>query len=60
MKNLIVVIVGLIIAVGASSCSTQEKCWAYRESSPKYKYNNHKHRPSIAGAMNKHRAKLRY
>lgn len=51
-------VVAVIYVVSVSSCATQETCWAYRDTTKKY--NNNKKRPSIAGAMNKKRAKLVY
>ena len=42
------------------SCSPTQDCWAYRNCGTKNHYNNSKHRPSVAGAMGKKRAKLRY
>lgn len=57
-KNKMLMIIMLLgFAFAMSSCATSEPCWAYRDTK---KYNNHKHRPSVAGAMNKHNAKLRY
>lgn len=59
MKNLVIAVIAVMFVVGLSSCASQEQCWAYR-SSGKFKYNNNKNRPSVAGAMNRHSAKLRY
>lgn len=54
---LIVFIVGVVFTL--ASCASSEPCAAYRGSG-NYKYNNNVKRPSVAGAMNRPRAKLRY
>lgn len=56
MKKAIFVIAVIYVA-SMSSCASQEKCWAYRDTA---KYNHSKKRPSVAGAMNKKRAKIVY
>lgn len=52
---MIVMVVGF--ALSLTSCASTETCWAYKSTS---KYNNSKKRPSVAGAMNRERAKLAY
>lgn len=57
-KNAILAVLFLFaISVALPSCAPTEQCWAYKTTS---KYNDNKKRPSVAGAMNKKRAKLRY
>lgn len=57
-KNAILSVLFLFaMSVALPSCAPTEQCWAYKSTS---KYNDHKKRPSVAGAMNKKRAKLRH
>jgi hypothetical protein len=58
MKKILLAVMVVGYALSMTSCASSEPCWAYRD--VKGKYNNHKKRPSVAGAMNNHRAKLRY
>ena len=59
MKKLLLILMVVGYALTLTSCSTTEDCWAYRDCAKNH-YNNSKNRPSVAGAMGKHRAKLRY
>jgi len=59
MKKVILAVLVIGYALSMTSCAPTEQCWAYRDVG-NHKYNNHKKRPSVAGAMNKPRAKLRY
>lgn len=57
MKNKMLLIVMLFgFAFAMSSCATYEPCAAYQNAK---KFNDHKYRPSVAGAMNRPVAKVR-
>jgi hypothetical protein len=58
MKKVIFAVLVVGYALSMSSCASSEQCWAYRDVGSKY--NNNKKRPSVAGAINKPRAKIRY
>lgn len=57
MKKILMIAMVVGFALSLTSCATSEQCWAYKSTN---KYNNSKKRPSVAGAMNKERAKLAY
>lgn len=57
MKKLLIAVLVMGYALSMSSCASTETCWAYRDVG-NHKYNNSKKRPSVAGAMNKQRARL--
>jgi hypothetical protein len=59
MKKLIIMLLAVGYVFSMTSCASSESCWAYRDVGSQ-KFNNNKHRPSVAGAMNKKRAKIRY
>jgi len=59
MKKLMLMLLAVGYVVSMTSCSSTEQCWAYRDVGS-HKYNNNKHRPSVAAAKGLKRAKLRY
>jgi hypothetical protein len=59
MKKLLLAVMIIGYGLTMTSCASTETCWAYRDVG-KHKYNNHKHRPSVAAAKGMKRAKLRY